>query len=202
MDRGIVYVAYGEKARVEAAASITSLRCLNNQPVAVVSNESLPGVQEIHFDEPGPGARWAKLNIDRLSPWQYTMYIDADTRIRVDLSAGFDILADGWDLVIVPSQNQGDDLLWHVGEEERMRTLYEIGNGMPLQLQAGVFWFRKSEAVRDLFTEWRKEWQRWRDQDQAAFLRALAKCPVKTWLLGHPWNGGACIAHLFGQTRG
>lgn len=200
-EKGVVYVAYGDKAREQAAASIASLRKLNRYPVAVISGEPLLGARHIGFEDSGPGARWAKLNIEKLSPWEQTMYIDADTRPRSDISVGFEILADGWDMVIVPSENQGHELLWHVGGEERETTLNEIGNPAPLQLQAGVFWFRKNQAMLALFEEWRRQWQRWRDQDQGALLRALAKRPVKLWLLGRPWNGGACIAHLFGMTR-
>ena len=100
---------------------------------------------------------------------------------------------------MVPSGNQGTDLLWHVDEEEREATLDEVLN--PLQLQAGVFWFKRNERTELLFTEWRKEWLRWKGQDQAAFLRALARAPVRMWILGFPFNGGAVIAHLFGRTR-
>jgi len=47
----------------------------------------------------------------------------------------------------------------------------------------------------------RAEWLRFRDQDQAALLRALAIAPVRAWLVGHPWNGGALVDHRFGACR-
>lgn len=197
---GVIYVAYGHVARQEAKASIAALRKHNSLPVAVVSDKPMPTVHNIEWHEAGPGARWAKLNIDKLTPWQHTLYLDADTRPHTDVRAAFEILADGWDLVIVPSVSQGDDLLWHIGEDEREATYEELGC-VPLQLQGGVFWFRKCEPVHSLFDAWRDEWERWRDQDQAALLRALARSPVKVWLFGRPWNGGQLIRHLFGRTR-
>ena len=197
LGRGIVYVAYGEKAHAEAKASIACLH--GGLPVAVVSDKLIAGVQSIEWATPGYGARWAKLNIDKLSPWEDTLYLDADTRPKADVTVGFEILDDGWDLVVTPSGNQGENWLWHITDEERGVTEAEIGRR--LQLQMGVFWFRKSEAMEQLFECWRQEWTRWGGEDQGAFLRALARCPVKIWLFGRPWNGGGLIAHHFGQVR-
>ncbi len=147
------------------------------------------------------GGRWAKVNLDRLSPYDLTLYIDADTRVRQDVSAAFELLADGWDVVVAHSAQQGDGWLWHVGEAERNVTAREIGLG-GVQLQAGMIGFRKSDAVTRLFSAWRDEWERWQGQDQAALLRALYREPVRVWLLGRPWNGGAVIEHRFGAVRG
>ena len=193
-------MAYGDRSRDEAVVSIGILRERNDLPVAVISNEPLAGTRHIEWHGPGKGARWAKLNLNNLTPWDYTLYLDADTRPRVDVSVGFDILDDGWDMVMVTSASQGRDLLWHIGEEERTTTFDEWGH-LPLQLQAGVFWLKKNERTQRLFGAWRTEWRRWADQDQAAFLRALRRCPVKMWFLGRPWNGGALIQHLFGRAR-
>ena len=198
-DRGIVYVVYGEKARTEAAMSIRTMQQYHDLPVAVIGDQ-VEGVECIAFEQIDAGGRWAKINIDQLSPFDLTLYIDADTRVRGDLSRGFEILADGFDLAMTISTNQGDDLFWHVGETERQATFDELGYH-PLQLQAGVMFVRKSERTARMFSAWRDEWLRWRDQDQAALLRALKKAPVKLWLLGCPYNGGELVAHLFGRIR-
>jgi hypothetical protein len=191
--RGVAYVAIGQKAKAEAAESILALRDHDDLPLAVIGTTD--------YVDPMQGSRWAKLNIDKLVPkeWEQIAYLDADTRPRESISTGFEILDDGWDMVIVPSDHQGDDLLWHIDEEEREATLAQTF--LPLQLQAGVFWFARNARTERLFSEWRKEWLRWKGQDQGAFLRALSRVPVRLWLLGFPWNGGAAIAHLFGRTR-
>jgi len=193
--RGAVYIAYGAKAFGEAATSLTSL------------NRTNPGIKSIMLSQPVEGAssdaqasRWAKVNLDQLSPFDLTLYMDADTRPQGDLSAGFKMLADGWELVIAPSENQGVECLWHVSKDERDLTLKELSR-IPLQLQAGIFFFRKTPDILRLFAVWREEWERYRDQDQAALLRALDRQQIKIWLLGRPWNGGAIVQHLYGRCR-
>ncbi len=159
----------------------------------------MQGGQLVHkIDTPGglPG-RFAKVNLDLLSPYDYTLFLDADTRIYASLWSGFDALKRGWDLVMVASKPQTEECLGHLGKEERDLTLYELPPG-PLQLNTGVMWFQKSQAVQALFAEWRKQWTRWKQHDQGALLRALQKVPVKLWLLGWPFNGGSIIGHRFG----
>ena len=197
---GILYVAYGEAARQEIHYSLTALRQHSDLPVAVIAEEPIEGTQWVEWHEPGKGARWAKLNCHRLSPFDQTLYLDADTRVRADIGVGFDILDAGWDMVIVPSSNQGRETLWHIGAEEKGQTIEQVGFN-PIQLQGGVYWYRKNERVWGFFDTWGEEWQRWGDKDQAACLRAYYRSPVKLWLLGFPWNGGACIQHLFGRIR-
>jgi hypothetical protein len=212
--RGALYVAYGKPARREALASIGTLKQRHPElPIVVVSDSPLPGSGACHVyaADVDPGARWAKLNLDRLAPpqWQYILYIDADTRVWGDLTPGFQILQDGWDLALTFSDNQRDsglgtqDLLWHLGEEERATTLDELGNPFPLQYQCGVLFVNRNVTTARLFVAWREEWQRWRDKDQSAFMRALHRVPVRIWLLGRCWNGtgseGAIVGHRFGQ---
>ncbi len=193
LDRGIIYIAYGAKSEQVMSYSISSLKDIHSYPVKVINGE-----HEQASDR--QASRWAKVNLFHLSPFQDTLYLDADTRVQGDLSTGFDILDDGFDMAIVPSGNQDGDCLWHVGEDEREATFHEIGF-VPIQLQAGVFYFRKSPAMLTLFAAWRKEWRRFNDQDQGALLRALYRHPVKVWLLGRPYNGGQVIAHNFGVAR-
>ncbi len=196
---GVIYVAYGEAARRECRYSVESLRGHMDVPVSVVCDRPIDGVNSIQWDDPRKGARWAKLNLDTLTPYEYTLYLDADTRVHADLGNVFGILRDGWDMAIAPSTQQGASLLWHVGDAERRATLDGLGNAEALGLQAGVFGFRRGLGA--FWGAWREEWLRYNDQDQAALLRALAREPVRLWLLGRPWNGGALVEHRFGCAR-
>lgn len=188
--RGVVYIAIGQPAQQTAKESINSLKRHNDLPVTVIDK----------FDNPGKGARWAKLNIDQLVGYDRVLYLDADTIINGDISAGFEIL-DDWDLAIVPSANQESGVFQHIDETEREQTVTEIGY-IPIQLQAGMMFFDRIRC-QQLFSAWRSEWLRYRDQDQAALIRALAQCPVRVWLLGKDWNSarGELITHLFGRGR-
>ena len=199
VDVGVCYVAYGENAQREAARSIQSLRQFHDWPVSVIG-ERVDGAKCLPLERVDTGGRWAKVNLNNLSPYLYTLYIDADTLVRGSLSAGFEILFDGWDAAIVPSNQQGSELLWHVTEEERQATLCEL-ELEPLQLQGGLFFFQRNEAVDRFFSVWRSEWLRFKGQDQGALLRALMQCPLRLWLLGYPWNGGTVVDHRFGRAR-
>lgn len=196
-----VYIAYGDAARKEARLSIKSLRQHNKGSVTVISDKRL-GIGKFHEMALGPGTpgRWAKVNLDTLG-FEQVCYLDADTRVYDSLQVGFDILAAGWDMVIVPSGQQGNGLLHHVSVAEREVTFSELGYSDALQLQGGVFWFRRNERTAALFEAWREEWSRWKDQDQAALLRALNRAPVRLWLLGKPFNGGPVVGHRFGMAR-
>lgn len=199
--RGALYVAYGEKSETEAGLSALALKEHNpGLPITLIQEDfaPFPGMDNTQR------SRWAKLNMDRLSPYDETLYVDADTRAGADVMAGFAILEDGFDIALCASENQGQDALWHVGEVERDQTFIGLGYH-PLQLQAGVMFVRKSKTTTAFFKRWRQEWLVYRGQDQAALLRALAACPVKMWLLGRQWNGsgrhGTVIRHLYGRCR-
>ncbi len=200
-ERGVCYVAYGEAARREAAESIRSLFEQMDLPVACVAASPLGVGEYIPHEPTDPGARLVKLSLDLLSPFAQTLYLDADTRIRGDLSAGFRLLDDGWDLALAYSTRQGGDVLGNVTAPDRLDTRRALGVDDVLGLQCGVMFWRRCEAVSALFALWREEWRRHKAMDQGAFLRALHVVPVRVWLLGRDWNGGALVEHRFGRAR-
>jgi len=196
-DVGVVCVAYGDNAVAEAEAMVGSLKERHDWPVLAVADGAVAGADVIYrFEEPGWGARWAKLNQDKLAPWERWLYLDADTRVKGDLSAGFDVLADGWDLAITASRHQETNWLWVASEEERAET-----DRLMLSLQGGVFYARKGKRTAAFFEAWREEWLRWAHVDQAALVRALKVSPLRVWLFGRDWNGGSndLIEHRYGR---
>lgn len=166
-------------------------------PVAVAPRVEVPGLAAATDSQ---RSRWAKLSVLEWTTWERVLYLDADTRVRADVSAGWAALGAGWDLALAFSENQdADTWLWHVGEAERAATRAEVGEA--LQLQAGMMFVARNEQTRVLFATWREEWLRWAGEDQGALVRALQRCPVRVWLLGRPWNGGAVISHRWGGCR-
>jgi len=195
MSNGVVYIAYGDRAKREAALSIESLKRYNDLPITVITEYKF---DEDQFRTDEQKSRWAKVNLPQLVDYDRVLYLDADTKVNGNITPGFDLL-DNWDLAIAPSKNQGNALFAHIkNEAEKEATLGEIGNWQPLQLQCGVIWFSRLRCMK-LFETWQEEWTRYKGQDQAAFLRALDRCPVHVWLLGRPFNGGSLVAHLFGK---
>lgn len=203
--RGVMYIAYGANAIREARYSHQSLNLKNaGLPACVLSDRKLDFAMPYISPRRDPGARSQKVNLDWMSPYDVTCYLDADTRVHGDLSEGFAVCEDGWDMAIVPSAKQGVEFLWHISPEEREHTMTAIGLGQAaVQLGGGVFFFRKSPAITALFLAWREEWNVYRDQDQAALLRALFRSPVRVWMLGEEWNrnGGLIVNHYFGRAR-
>jgi len=204
--RGVVYVAYGQPARDQVRLSAQSLRAqhphLQFRVLADERFERVSGFPEmitIYHEDTDPGARLVKLNVDTLSPYDHTLYIDADTRIQGDILWPFALLEAGWEMAMVPCRHQGEHANPHVKEEERTLTFAEVDDATALQ--GGVIYFRKCEAVHRLFAAWREEWHRFEDQDQAALIRALAHNPVKLFLLGRAYNGGRTIRHYYSYAR-
>ncbi len=203
MDRtkGVVYVAYGANAVSEAEQSLASLRRWHDWPVMAIGDDVKGADHQIRFGDPAWGARRAKLHMNGLVPWDSYLYLDADTRIRGDLSAGFEILGHGWDMVITLSENQETDWLWHSSEQDRQDVITAYRGARPLQLQGGVFYAAKTEAMQRFFAAWREEWAVERRMDQGALLRALYRCPIHLWLLDRAYNGGELVEHLWGRAR-
>lgn len=198
-DSGAVYVVYGDSAYQEAQQSIESMKGLHpSLPITVVGDRPIDGVEHILRERRDRGGRWTKINLDSLSPYGLTLYIDADTRVHQPIQTGFEMLVDGWELVLTASTHQGSSWLWHVSGEEREATMQSTII-KALQLQAGLMFFRKCDAMHRLFERWRAEWRG--GQDQGALLRALYQEPVRIWLLGRCWNGGAIVEHRFGAIR-
>lgn len=200
MALGVVYVAYGYNARAEATKSIRTLREYHDWPIAVVG-DPIPDTQHVACEGFGRPGRWAKVNLLDLSPFEWTLYLDADTRVHGDLSIGFDILRDGQELVMIPSKLGELEAPSILVEDERDATLAELGNQWPLMLNTGVMWFRRTPRTMRLWQMWREEWLRFQEHDQGALMRAMDECPVKLWLLGRPFNGGEVVEHLFGRAQ-
>lgn len=217
-DVGVVYVSYGQKARESAIASMQSVRRFYpNVKIAVITDDELAdfrGVATIRLDiahhpdesQSNPkAARAAKVQLDQATPFQYTIYLDADTMVRAPMLHALyaPLRNQQFDFVATLSKKQGDDFCWHASETQRDDTRDGIGF-TPLQIQAGVFAFRRSRKARAFFAAWRREWLTYSADDyvdQAAFTRALHKRPMAIHLLGHDYNGGAVIEHIFGQAK-
>lgn len=194
LDRCAAFVAIGSKARQELAQAEKSFRKTSDDAILVNSN-SVDGMTDKQ------ASRCAKVNLlEWTQNTEQIAYMDADTRTYSDIGAAFGALDNGFDLCVCPSKNQGSDAFWHIAEDERFETVREVGY-VPLQIQCGVMFVRRDARTEMLFNEWAHEWQRWQNEDQAAFVRALHKAPVRMWLLGYPWNGGAVIGHRFGACR-
>jgi hypothetical protein len=198
---GVVYVAFGKRALVEADQSIRTLRKNWSAKGKIHVLKQALGNSPIGLST-GQQAHWAKTCTDLWSPFDFTLLLDADTRIKGSLSVGFLALRQGWDLVVVPSEPRAE-VLWHLSHEDKEATFLSTGLLRPLMLNTGVLFFAKTSRTKRFFECWRSEWLRFKGWDQGAFLRALRQAPTAIWLLGLPFNsvGGEVVDHLFGRAR-
>lgn len=190
MSKGLAVIAYGATARGEATTCLRTQLAINPAWTSIViSDLRLSSWPHLYAPSLDPAARFVKLSLDLLAPFEEVCYLDANTKVLGPLSVGFTILEDGWDLVATASTRQGADLFGDYPQADREATFEELGYRNILEIQSNVLWFRKSEVTTRLFAAWRAEWEQFRGMDQAALLRALKVVPVKVYLLGRPWNG-------------
>lgn len=192
---GVYYVAFGDPARTCAQRAITSWHThMGDLPCAMASDTPIGGEDIfIKTHDADVGARTAKIRIYDNAPadWHYVLYLDADTEVVADVSFLFETLADGWELVICKNPSK-----YHVIREmvrpdnaDECQLTYDLlGSEELLQLNGGVFAFRRCDRVQRFFQRWHEEWNMWGKRDQAALLRALYAEPLRVYVLGNEWN--------------
>lgn len=192
---GVYYVAYGEQARDCATKAIRSLQqWMPTLPAALVSDEPLgPENVFVRHNDMDIGGRHVKTKIYDLAPvdWEYVLYLDADTEVVAPIDFLVNVLVSGWELVICTNPAQ-----YHLAREMRRpdnqgeidETFDILGSDEILQLNGGVFGFRRCDRVKRFFDRWHTEWMRYGKRDQAALDRALYAEPLRVYVVGQEWN--------------
>jgi hypothetical protein len=145
-DRGVIYVASGDKSLEEAQASLATLRATNPGLEAMLLTDQDPPQaalwDKVMVDPALKGLRnRAKLHMDR-APWEKCLFLDTDTRVCGDLSAAFTLL----------------DRFDFAGEHGHGGHHYEYP-GLPTafpEVNSGVLLWRRNECTAALFAKWRE----------------------------------------------
>ncbi len=196
---GIFYVAYGKPALDCVKRAIYSAnKYLPNIPICLVSDKdpkfSPSKYIFVKHEDNDIGARSVKTQIYELAPkeWEYVLYLDADTEIvSSDVIRFFEWLNDGWEFIICinPAQYVLTREMSRPDNQDEIQALFEfLGTEEMLQLNGGVFAFRRNERTEKLINTWHTEWHKYGKRDQAALDRSLYNNPVKTYVLGNEWN--------------
>jgi lipopolysaccharide biosynthesis glycosyltransferase len=201
--RGALWIAVGDKAKAEARKSEETFKRHHRWPTKIITPKGLALPGEMSNDQI---AHYMKVSMYQLSPFNPSVFLDADTEINGSLEVGLQILSKGWDLVMVPSFQPGGSehrALWHLSREDRDYTFEQLGTWKHIMFNTGVMFFERNKRVESLMESWKQEWLRFKDRDQGAFLRALAKNPVRLWILGAAYNSykGEIVNHMFGSAR-
>jgi lipopolysaccharide biosynthesis glycosyltransferase len=119
------------------------------------------------------------------------MYLDADTEVVADISFLFQLLEDGWSVVFCTNPAQyvlAREMRRPDNQDECDETFKLMGSDEMLQLNGGVFAFRRHEETERFFRAWHQEWCRYGKRDQAALNRVLYGEPIRLYVLGNAWN--------------
>lgn len=192
-NRFVTCIAIGDSAEFAARKCLDSLKGFYFDKTLLIQ----------HFVDNDKTGRAAKTRLPQyfVPENDYILYLDADTTVHGSLEPLFQILKDGWDMVIAPSMNQGSMSMAHMKnhiEKHETKNLYGFN---PLHLQCGVIGFRNTTKMQVFFNIWHEQWQQHRGQDQAAFLRTWHIMPIKLWIVGNAFNGGEVIQHHFGSIK-
>lgn len=220
---GIIYMAFGEKAGKAVQRSVATLKRIGySYPVCVVGDKPVDGFEFVKWEGESPFDPTQKKNfmfragrikpkLYDLSPFDRTLYIDADTEYLQDIYPGFEML-DKYDLVATQEYLTVGELYnkflagWEINIEERAQTIKE---GIPATdrfVNSGVIFFRKSDANQKLFTEWHRQWMRFQQWDeQLALMRAIQhSAMLNVEYLDPLWNdpqvhNNTVIFHNYGR---
>jgi len=222
--RGIYMVAFGDPARDAAKIAIKTIRAnLPGIPVALCSDRKL-GPEHILIKQPDKdiGGRIAKLKAYDFAPaeWESVLYLDADIEVvHADVEQYFRWLDMGWEFIICKDAHLHDtldDFQRSNNREEYVKTIQKIGTAESLQINGGVWGFRRCRAAKAFMDRWFDEWNKYQGRDQGALIRALYSDPIRVLWLGNEWNtlitlkgkeyppgkkGSAGVLHFVGRAR-
>lgn len=133
-------------------------------------------------------SRAAKTQLYDYAPWPQSLYLDCDIIALRDPTPLWSELGAA-DVALVKAgldANYSVASCFHSTRHERDWTLRQGVDGM--QFNGGVMLWRRSEKTRTFFEHWHREWQRFKDIDQLALLRALSSSKAVAQTLPHIYN--------------
>jgi len=203
MTSGVIYMCWGSQACIQASASIASLRKLSKHPVCIIGDKIAEDyfknrdVKFIYVDA-NPYSDTAPANFKfmagrikplmaKLTPFDQTLYVDADTSFRKSPDIGFSLLKNA-DVIIAETQTRTivDTV---AGDKESKYTCKLFNNTIMLYHNSGMIFWKKNEVTNKLFDLWSEEWLRFENWDeQVALLRALLLSDAVFTTVPYTWN--------------
>lgn len=201
---GIIYLAVGKPEYLTYTEnSIRSLRKVGYKgAVKVIHDNDAIIKYDIMKDcilqkvmsGPGVASRQIKTQMNIYSPFQKTLYVDADTIFlknpepvwdefrKEDIYMAVDICPTVRDIPKMLDKYKNE-----LFRKENAYT-YSVCVKEQQYFNAGVALWRKSAAVDLLFRVWNEEWKRYKNVDQMALARAVTRSKVKIGPLDKKYN--------------
>ena len=177
---GFMYIAFGEKFRIESVASAKSLKNIHpDARITVVTDKAMEeNVFEQVIVKDAYRSYMDKVANMKLSPYQQTMFLDTDTYICDDIKDVFGLLK-YYDICMSPEVGRP---YW----ENLPEGLQELK-----ECNTGVIIFNKSQKTQELFSNWEATYIKRENidfHDQTSMAIALAQTDVKYGLLPSEYN--------------
>jgi hypothetical protein len=200
---GVVYVAFGAPYLAMAIVSLISLRVTNPSiPVCIVTNvvrqppkkswwQPEIGDEWIYLDKLTEENRNAKTNAYKLSPFDRTLYLDADTMVLTDISIVY-LFLDYFDILLCSVYNPG--------KREKRRILgKKLRYTEDGHFNSGVFGFKRCDAAEEFFSLWNERYNKLGYRlDQPSLVEAYFLSRARLFPLPNRWNRGDLWADMSG----
>ena len=142
---------------------------------------------------PGFESRLYKTRLNKFSPFATTLFLDNDTIVRAPID-------DIWSAVQETAIAAAVDIQEQVGmairsavhfkqlsREEEQRTR-EMCRQDQIYFNTGVLLWKASDEADRFFACWQEEWEQFRQRDQFAFARAVARTNTRVTILPRKFN--------------
>jgi lipopolysaccharide biosynthesis glycosyltransferase len=183
--RGIIYIAIGLNYLEMAISSAMSVltNCIDPIDIVIFTdqpfNRNCLGVsirnisdriKDINHLSPGRIAAYLKTKLNKLTPFDQTLYLDSDLIAVQDISRIWDYCTDN--IAVAPAYSPLINGINYSGLNEEVETCrYHLLAQSWKQFNTGVFLFNNSPITYRLFTIWNEEWERFKSYENMAFSR-------------------------------
>lgn len=198
--QGVLYLALGDSYAELATASARTVRLHGfDGPVRVVTDAPSRDLRdlecEIQVVGSLPGGFASRFHKTQLYRWSFdrTLFLDADTVVISPIEPIWANLADH-DLAMASDLHSSvaKVVTESVTDPTRRAPEYQLMRELGLidrrYYNSGVMLFRQSRGMAHLFTDWHREWNRFRGEDQLALVRAIASSGITVKTLDSSWN--------------
>lgn len=182
---GAIYIAFGEIHIRQALHSARSLKTHCSIPVTLFSDAHVESEFIDQVEVIDPGHKRAKIDYIDRSPYEWTVYLDSDTEVVMDLREDFSVL-ERFDIACV------QDLSRKSSRWSKVITDYSnIPYAFP-EYNGGVIFFRNTKTVQEFFDSWRRTFYQYAElskgQDQPSFRIALWNSQLRIHALPSEYN--------------
>ena len=188
IEKGFLYIAFGESFTRESLMSIKSLKRYNDEPVALYTDQEptpdFEGLVDV-YGKIEPQHIRAKVDFVGMTPFKKTVYLDSDTLIKRNISDMFDVL-DRFDVGLVHDYAR-KRLKYSklIPEYERIPYAFSEFNG-------GLMAYNASNETREFLDKWKSYFYKYYKQtncwDQVSLRVSLWESSAKIHTFPFEYN--------------